>query len=65
VRVVCEWICNAGRAFDWSIAKEVQEKTPIFVAGGLGPQNVADAVSASAPLGVDVRSVNRFVASSL
>lgn len=49
-----------GRAFDWSIAKAVQEKNPIFVAGGLSPQNVNSAVSCATPLGVDVTPLPVF-----
>jgi len=43
-----------GVAFDWSIVKDV--KRPFFLAGGLNPGNVADAVAAVHPYAVDVSS---------
>ncbi|MBQ1838158.1 MAG: phosphoribosylanthranilate isomerase [Ruminococcus sp.] len=41
-----------GRAFDWSLLKEI--KRPYFLAGGLNPENVGDAVKALKPFAVDV-----------
>ena len=43
-----------GVTFDWSIVKDV--KRPFFLAGGLNPENVADAVAAVQPYAVDVSS---------
>ncbi|SCX11018.1 phosphoribosylanthranilate isomerase [Lachnospiraceae bacterium YSD2013] len=43
-----------GVTFDWSIVKDV--KRPFFLAGGLNPGNVADAVAAVQPYAVDVSS---------
>ena len=41
-----------GRTFDWSLLKEI--KRPYFLAGGLNPENAADAVKALKPYAVDV-----------
>ncbi len=41
-----------GRAFDWSLLKEI--KRPYFLAGGLNPENVAEAVKNLQPYAVDV-----------
>ena len=41
-----------GRMFDWSLLKEI--KRPYFLAGGLNPENAADAVKALKPYAVDV-----------
>ncbi len=43
-----------GVTFDWSIVKNVDR--PFFLAGGLNPLNVADAVEAVHPFAVDVSS---------
>jgi phosphoribosylanthranilate isomerase len=43
-----------GVTFDWSIVKNVYR--PFFLAGGLNPLNVADAVEAVHPFAVDVSS---------
>jgi phosphoribosylanthranilate isomerase len=43
-----------GIAFDWSLL--TQSRTPYFLAGGLSPENVADALRAATPYGVDVSS---------
>ena len=43
-----------GVTFDWSIVKDV--KRPFFLAGGLNPGTVADAVAAVQPYAVDVSS---------
>ena len=41
-----------GKAFDWSLIKDI--KRPYFLAGGLNPENVGDAVKALKPYAVDV-----------
>lgn len=45
---------GSGKPFDWQYGKAVQR--PVFLAGGLNPDNVADAVSALHPFAVDVSS---------
>jgi phosphoribosylanthranilate isomerase len=47
---------GSGLTFDWEIAAEVARKTPFLLAGGLSPENVADAVAQVEPWGVDVSS---------
>jgi phosphoribosylanthranilate isomerase len=46
---------GTGQTFDWSIAaKAAQMGKPVFLAGGLTPDNVAEAVAAVQPYAVDV-----------
>lgn len=45
---------GTGTAFDWKIAEEI--KRPYFLAGGLSPDNVKQAVSILHPYAVDVSS---------
>jgi phosphoribosylanthranilate isomerase len=46
-----------GETFNWDLAVEAKKfDKPIFLAGGLTPQNVAAAVRATLPFGVDVSS---------
>ncbi|HEU4408158.1 MAG TPA: phosphoribosylanthranilate isomerase [Polyangiaceae bacterium] len=47
---------GSGRAFDWSIVERRRPRAPFFVAGGLTPDNVGEAVRRLAPYGVDVSS---------
>ncbi len=49
---------GAGIAFDWTQLKPLLEpiRTPIIVAGGLSPDNVADAIREIRPYAVDVSS---------
>jgi phosphoribosylanthranilate isomerase len=47
---------GTGKTFDWAIAKEVSQRHPVFVAGGLTPANVRDLILDVRPLGVDVSS---------
>jgi len=44
-----------GRAFDWNILKEYRG-LPYFLAGGLSPDNVADAIGLLSPFCTDVSS---------
>ncbi|MBA3646129.1 MAG: phosphoribosylanthranilate isomerase [Gemmatimonadaceae bacterium] len=49
---------GTGRVHDWAISAEIREKlrVPIFLAGGLNPGNVREAIDAVRPYGVDVCS---------
>ncbi len=47
---------GSGQTFDWSIAAGLARSTRLFLAGGLCPENVADAVRQVRPFGVDVSS---------
>jgi phosphoribosylanthranilate isomerase len=49
---------GTGRTHDWSISRKIRESVavPIFLAGGLNPENVAKAVRQVGPFGVDVCS---------
>ena len=45
---------GSGVTADWSAAAELAKKYPLLLAGGLTPENVADAVRQVKPWGVDV-----------
>jgi phosphoribosylanthranilate isomerase len=47
---------GSGVTADWNGAAELAEKYPLLLAGGLTPENVAEAVSRVKPWGVDVAS---------
>lgn len=47
---------GTGRPFDWSFLKALDIETPWMLAGGLTPENVAEAVESTAAAGVDVSS---------
>ncbi len=47
---------GSGVTADWTAAAELAKKYPLLLAGGLTPENVADAVRQVQPWGVDVAS---------
>ncbi|WP_421788519.1 phosphoribosylanthranilate isomerase [Hyphobacterium sp.] len=49
---------GTGRAHDWSISAEFVRRSPlpVFLAGGLTPDNVADAIRTVRPFGLDLCS---------
>jgi phosphoribosylanthranilate isomerase len=47
---------GTGRVVDWTIAATIARERRIVLAGGLTPDNVADAVAAVQPFGIDVSS---------
>jgi phosphoribosylanthranilate isomerase len=47
---------GSGTTCDWTLAAEVARELPVILAGGLGPENVADAIRAVRPWAVDVAS---------
>ena len=57
---------GTGRTHDWALSRQVVEASPVpvFLAGGLRPDNVAEAVTRVRPFGLDVcrgvRTVDRL-----
>jgi phosphoribosylanthranilate isomerase len=49
---------GTGRTHDWGVSRRVVEASPVpvFLAGGLKPENVNEAVEAVRPFGLDVCS---------
>jgi len=49
---------GTGKTVNWRIAHQIREQSPkpLFLAGGLNPENVAEAVKAVQPYGVDLSS---------
>jgi phosphoribosylanthranilate isomerase len=49
---------GTGRRHDWEISRRIREavEVPVWLAGGLRPQNAAEAVQAVGPFGLDVCS---------
>ena len=50
-----------GVTHDWTISRRIVElvRTPVILAGGLGPDNVADAIRAVRPAGVEFENEDR------
>jgi phosphoribosylanthranilate isomerase len=49
---------GTGRTHDWTLSRTIRERVdvPLFLAGGLTPENVAQAVAEVEPFGLDVCS---------
>jgi len=48
---------GTGRTIDWSIARKIRDLVPrLFLAGGLSPENVAEAIATVDPYAVDACS---------
>ncbi|GAB4335977.1 MAG: phosphoribosylanthranilate isomerase [Dehalococcoidia bacterium] len=47
---------GTGTSFDWAVAADVGAGLPIMLAGGLTPENIADAIEQVRPWAVDVSS---------
>jgi phosphoribosylanthranilate isomerase len=49
---------GTGRTHDWNVSRRIVEASPvpIFLAGGLRPENVAEAIETVRPFGLDVCS---------
>jgi phosphoribosylanthranilate isomerase len=47
---------GTGKSFDWNLLRERDSQVPGILAGGLRPENVAEAISTTRPFAVDVAS---------
>ena len=47
---------GTGRAFNWEWARQVGRDHPVILAGGLAPDNIAEAIRMARPMAVDASS---------
>jgi phosphoribosylanthranilate isomerase len=47
---------GTGETFDWELVRTRRSKIPLVLSGGLGPENVAEAIAAVHPFAVDTAS---------
>jgi phosphoribosylanthranilate isomerase len=47
---------GTGKVFDWSIIERLKLQRPVFLAGGLTPENVVEAIAEVQPFAVDINS---------
>jgi phosphoribosylanthranilate isomerase len=47
---------GTGMSFDWSILSRLNLQMPYILAGGLHPENIAEALKSTSPYGIDVNS---------
>lgn len=47
---------GTGETFDWQIVEKISPPGPVILAGGLGPENIVEAITAVRPYAVDVNS---------
>lgn len=47
---------GTGKTFDWNIARHLDSPRRIFLAGGITPENVAEAIEVARPYAIDVCS---------
>jgi phosphoribosylanthranilate isomerase len=47
---------GTGETWDWGLLKQRRAKVPLILSGGLNSENVAEAIAAVKPWGVDVAS---------
>jgi phosphoribosylanthranilate isomerase len=57
-RLAVKLLGGTGRTHDWALSRRIVEqvKRPVFLAGGLKPENVRDAIEQVRPFGLDVCS---------
>ena len=57
-KLVVKELGGTGRKHDWRISRRIVESVsiPVFLAGGLNPENVADAIREVQPFGLDICS---------
>jgi phosphoribosylanthranilate isomerase len=55
-KLVIKELGGTGRRHDWQISRRIVENVavPVFLAGGLRPDNVAEAIATVRPFGVDI-----------
>lgn len=49
-------IGGTGKAFEWNILKKATIKKPYILAGGIGPENVSQAIATLKPAAIDLNS---------
>jgi phosphoribosylanthranilate isomerase len=58
LRLAVKELGGTGRTHDWTLSRRIRDaiRIPLFLAGGLTPANVADAIAAVDPFGLDLCS---------
>ncbi|MFA6997441.1 MAG: phosphoribosylanthranilate isomerase, partial [Defluviitoga sp.] len=47
---------GTGKAFEWNILKKANITKPYILAGGIGPENVSQAIATLKPAAIDLNS---------